>query len=168
MRSIISVIHRIVSFVCFFGTVLLLFMMLLTVTDILGRGMFNLPIPGAYELTEYLLVVLILGGIAYTQQVKQHIRVDFLVTKLSRRGRYALDIIFAFIGLVFMGLVVWQGLLGGVYAVGAGTVSDTLSVPDYIFQFFIPFGAFLFALEYIIRIIELIKYRADGQSEMIN
>ena len=63
-------------------------LMLITTADVVGRGFFNKPIAGTFELSEYMLAVIILLGAAYTQQVKGHVAVDFLTSRFSRGQRH--------------------------------------------------------------------------------
>jgi TRAP-type C4-dicarboxylate transport system permease small subunit len=60
---------------------------LLTLLDVLGRYVFNLPVRGAVELTESLMVGVIFTGIVLATQVQQHVTVDLLATSLGPRGR---------------------------------------------------------------------------------
>ncbi|MDO9351635.1 MAG: TRAP transporter small permease, partial [Deltaproteobacteria bacterium] len=58
-------------------------LMLITAADVLSRDLFNRPIPGTIELSQYMLAVVILLGLAYTQQVKAHVAVSLITSKLS-------------------------------------------------------------------------------------
>ena len=70
---------------CYIGMALLIPMMLLTTGEVLGRAVWNKPIPGTLELSSYMLAVFILLGLAYTQQVKGHVRVEMLIKRLPER-----------------------------------------------------------------------------------
>jgi len=54
----------------------LVFLMLLTAADVVGRDLLGHPVPGTVELSQYLLAVFILSGLAYTQQIKGHVNVS--------------------------------------------------------------------------------------------
>ncbi len=60
---------------------------LLTLLDVLGRYVFQLPVRGAVELTESLMVGVIFTGIVLATQVRQHVTVDLLAMSLGPRGR---------------------------------------------------------------------------------
>ena len=79
--------QRLTYALCFIGMFLLLPMMLLTTADVFGRAIWARPIPGTVELSSYMLAVFVLLGIAYTQQVKGHVRVSILVARIPERAK---------------------------------------------------------------------------------
>ncbi|MBI5443557.1 MAG: TRAP transporter small permease [Deltaproteobacteria bacterium] len=66
-------------------------MMLLTTADAAGRYLLNLPIGGAYEVTEKFLMVLTLLGVCHAYRNGSYVRLTFLVERLPRRLRLAVD-----------------------------------------------------------------------------
>ena len=107
-----ALIQRINFYVCIVGMCLLIPLMLLTTGDVMGRKFLAKTIPGAFELSEYLLAVFILLGAAYTQQVKGHVGVDFITARLSPRVRTVCQIITTFLSLSSLlssyGMVGWR------------------------------------------------------------
>ncbi|MDH5696333.1 MAG: TRAP transporter small permease subunit, partial [Dehalococcoidia bacterium] len=75
-------IQRATFYVCVVGMCLLIPMMLLTTGDAIVRATLARTIAGAVEISEYMLAVFILLGLAYTQQVKGHVRVSFFISRL--------------------------------------------------------------------------------------
>lgn len=165
MHDIIKVIHRTVYYVCFVGMVVLLLMMLLTVSDVIGRSIFNRPITGTFEITNYLLVIIVLFGIAYAEQVGQNIRVELFADKLPPWGQLAIYSIFTFMALAFFSLMVWQGWEEGFMAKQVGTTSDIWNIPAFPFRFLIPFGAFLLSVELLLKLITSVKSLSKGMDE---
>ena len=53
------------------GSYVLFGMMLLTIFDVIGRYIFNLPITGAYEITEAMMVTVVFFFIGYAQAKKK-------------------------------------------------------------------------------------------------
>ena len=68
------------------GLVALAFMMVLTVADVLMRYCFRSPLPGASELTELMLVIIVFFALADTHTVRGHVAVDLVVTRLAPRA----------------------------------------------------------------------------------
>ncbi len=60
------------------ASVLLFGMMLLTFADVVGRYLFNRPIPGSFEVTELLLLVLIFAGLPLVSHADEHVTMDFI------------------------------------------------------------------------------------------
>ena len=140
-------IQRLNLYVSMAGMSLLIPLMLLTTSDVIGRGFFRKPIPGSFELSEYMLAIFILLGAAYTQQVKGHVRVDFITSKLSPHLRAVCEIVTTVLGLFIIAIVIWQGFLEGIRE---RTVSDMLRIPQYPFRLLVAIGGFLLWLELLI------------------
>jgi TRAP-type C4-dicarboxylate transport system permease small subunit len=140
-------IQRLNLYVSMAGMFLLIPLMLLTTSDVIGRGFFRKPIPGTFELSEYVLAVFILLGAAYTQQVKGHVGVDFITSRLSPRPRAVCEIITTILSLFIIVVIIWQGFLEGIRE---RTVSDMLRIPQYPFRLLVAIGGFLLWLELLI------------------
>jgi len=139
-----KVIHRLNFYVAVVGMSFIIPLMLLTTGDIIGRSFFSKTIAGTFEISEYILATFILLGAAYTQQVKGHVGVDFLTSRLSPRIRIACEIITTLLSLFIIGIVVWQGWAEGI---GERAVSDQLRIPQYPFRLLVAVGGFLLWLE---------------------
>jgi len=122
-------------------------LMLLTTGDIIGRKFFSKTIPGTFEISEYILATFILLGAAYTQQVKGHVGVDFLTSRLSPRTRIVCEMITTLLSMFIIGIVVWQGWAEGIIE---RAVSDQLRIPQYPFRVLVAVGGFLLWLELLI------------------
>lgn len=152
------------------GTLILFPMMLLTTFDVIARNVFNRPIPGTYEASEYLLVVIILFGIGYVQQRDAQVRVDMFINMMPRKIALSLEVIYTIIGLCFFALVVWQGIVGTFHSVEQGEISTILNIPSYPFEFLIAFGSFLLCLELFVKLMKLLFKREfdTGKTEVIS
>ncbi len=140
-------IRRINYIVCAVGMATIIPLMLLTFADVMLRGFFNKPIPGTFELSQYILAIFILLGAAYTQQVKGHVGVDFLTSRLTPRLRASCEIIATLLSLFIIAIVIWQGWVEGITE---KTVSDQLRIPQYPFRVLVSVGGFLLWLELLI------------------
>jgi len=135
---------------CFIGMFLAIPLMLLTVGDVMGRSFFNKPIPGTFELSEYMLAVIVLLGAAYTQQVKGHVGVDFLTSRSAPRTPAVLPALTTLAGLLIIAILVWQGYLEGIHE---KAVSDQLRVPQWPFKLLVAAGGLLLWLELLLDVI---------------
>jgi TRAP-type C4-dicarboxylate transport system permease small subunit len=135
-------------------------LMLLTVGDVVSRSFFNKPIPGSFELSEYLLAVIVLLGAAYTQQVKGHVGVDFLSSRFSTKIQATLQALTTLACLSIVAILVWQGYLEGIHE---KAVSDQLRVPQWPFKLLVAFGGLLLWLELLLDLISSIQKIAGRQ-----
>ena len=76
--------------------------------DVFGTKILNMPIPGTFEVTETLMVVLVFGGLAYAQERKRHVRIEFLLRILSSRARAVFELFAVLVGDVFFILLTWR------------------------------------------------------------
>ncbi len=142
------------------GMFLLIPLMLVTTWDVLGRKFLSKTVPGMFELSEYILAVFILLGAAYTQQVKGHVGVDFVIKRFSLRTRTLCQIITVFLSLFIVTILVWQGWVEGIKE---RTVSDMLRIPQYPFRLLVAIGGFLLWLELLIDLADFIKTFKRGR-----
>ena len=147
LATVKQIIQRATLALCFFGMFLLIPMMLLTTGDVIGRAVCARPIPGTVELSSYMLAVFILLGVAYTHQVKGHVRVSMLVSRLPKGAELALDLLTTLLSLFIIAVLGWQGWVVGIEE---RTVSDMLRIPQFPFRLMISVAAVFLCLELII------------------
>lgn len=147
-------IQRADFYICSVGMVLLIPMMLLTAGDIIGRAVWARPIPGAVELSSYMLAVFILLGVAYTHQVKGHVRVSMLVSRLPERAGLLLDVVTTLLSLFIISILAWQGWVVGIEE---RTVSDMLRVPQLPFRLLVSVAGALLCLELLIDLADSLR-----------
>lgn len=139
---------------CFLGMFFALPLMLLTVADVVGRAFFDKPIPGSFELSEYMLSVLILLGAAYTQQVKGHVGVDFLTKRFSPRLQDICAVVTTLACLFIVSILVWQGYVD---AMAETAVSDQLRIPQRPFKMLVAVGGLLLFMEFAVDLWERLQ-----------
>jgi len=122
-------------------------LMVITAVDVVGRDIFNHPIPGTVELSQYMLAVFILLGLAYSHQVKAHVAVSIITSRLSRPVQLILNILITLVCLFISFIIAWQGWVVGIEE---KTVSDMLRVPQYPFRLLVAVAACLMCLELLI------------------
>ena len=160
LESFSKVVRKVSYGACFVGMFLAIPLMLLTVGDVTGRSFFNKPIPGTFELSEYMLAGIVLLGAAYTQQVKGHVRVDFLTGRCFPRTRSVLQAVTTLAGLLIIAIMVWQGYLEGIHE---KAVSDQLRVPQWPFKLLVAVGGLLLWLELLLDFISSVLKIAGRQ-----
>ena len=143
-------IQRVNRCVCYAGMLLIVPLMLLTSADVIGRAAFSRPIPGIVELSSYMLDVFILLGLAYTQQVKGHVRVSMLTSRLPQRAQQSLEILVTLLSLFIMVLLAWQGWVVGMEETA---VSDMLRIPQRPFKLLVGVAAILLCLELVVDLV---------------
>jgi TRAP-type C4-dicarboxylate transport system permease small subunit len=86
----------------------LVFLMLVTFVDVLGRYAFNAPLVFAVEVIELGMGLVIGFGLAATTLSGGHISVDLVSAAAPKAVRALLMRLSALVGLIFFGLVAWR------------------------------------------------------------
>lgn len=126
MQGLSQVLERLALGVLLVGGVGMLLSMFLGTADVIGTQMLGYPVPGALEITESTMVLIVFGALTYGQIRRRHIRVELLYTRLPPRGRAALDILADLCGLLFFGLLLWQGINEAEFSMQIGEATDGL------------------------------------------
>ncbi len=136
------------------GSSVIALMMLLTVSDVVGRRLFKQAVLGAYELNEIMLVIVVFFTLSYVEVLRRHISIGLVVDRLKQKTQ---DIIDSIMYVLFLGLfcvLTWQLCI---YAVevhqNEQVVSVTLGAPVLPFVAFAAFGSFLLSLVVLMRLL---------------
>lgn len=137
------------KFMSYIGNISIAGMTLLSAADVVGRYLFNSPILGAYEITEYLLLIMVFSYLGITQSQKAHINVDIVFNHLSPRFQAILMRINYMICLVMMIIVSYMGVQKVLANIKVGEASILLKIPDYPFAIFLTIGCVVLTIEFL-------------------
>jgi|WetSurMetagenome_2_1015567.scaffolds.fasta_scaffold638796_1 TRAP-type C4-dicarboxylate transport system permease small subunit len=135
------------------GAVVFLAMMLITVTDVVGRSAFLHPLEGASELVGLLLVIGATWGMGYCQLNKMHIRINIFTEKMSQRNQKIFWIMTYLVSSLAAGGVAWQGIIKTAHYITAtrGQITNVLEFPYWPFWLLMTIGfawvCFIFLIE---------------------
>lgn len=136
------------TYLSYIGNAALAFMMLLTTTDVLGRYFFNAPVLGAYEITEYLMLIMVFSYLALAQSQKAHINVDIVFNRLPAWLQRVFERFNHIVCLLVMILVTWKSAQRIAELKNTGEASLLLKIPDYPFAIFLVIGCLVFCIEF--------------------
>lgn len=122
-----------------------------TVVDVLGRGLADKPLRGAFELSEYMLGIIVLSAVAFTEVTGGHVKVTLILDRVSSKTRSILEVISAMLSLLLFGFLSWRG---AVEAARCAIVSDMLRIPQKPFRFLVPAACLLLLLVLLIKVYE--------------
>lgn len=151
----VSVLNRGASF---FASVVLFMLMLLVSADVIGRYAFNTPVPGTFEIASVFLTIIIFLGIAYAQERKRHIFVDFFLSRLSERVKWPLVLAQLAMGAAVFGLLtLCTGKDSWTAVVERQAWWGLISVPIYPGKIAITVGCGLACIQFMLEIIRWIS-----------
>jgi len=119
-------------------------MVILVVTHVFGRFLFNAPLSGLPELEGYSLVVLAFLGLAYAGVVKAHVRVDIIVNKFPIWLQHVIDTCTGLTSLTLWVFIAWRSFEYALKVMDPMVGSAWLEIPIFPFIFLIVFGSVLF------------------------
>jgi len=106
------------------------FMMLLTVADVILRAG-GRPIIGTFEVVSLLLALVIGFGIPQVSIDRGHVSMDFLMDKLSKRGRNVMNTFTRALCLILFALIGFNLFNVGARFHASGEVTPTIMIPFY-------------------------------------
>lgn len=134
--------------------------MLLIVSNIILRALFNRPILGTYEYAGFLTAVVIGLSLAYCAVQNGHIAVSFVVDRFPPKMQAVVDIVTNIVALCFWGLSAWHVWKYANNTAVNGIVSPTTQTPFHPFIYIVSFGLFVLCLVLLVRLIESLKRAA--------
>ena len=97
-------------------------MMVVILTDVIGRAFFAAPLPLATETSVMLLIVKVFLGMAGAQATDSNFQVTVLTDLLSPRWKYLQRIVSLSVALLGIGMIAW---LASSYAIEATEMGET-------------------------------------------
>ena len=122
-------IERISLWFAYVGGVMLMLIALMTVISVFSRKLFDQPIPGDVEITQYVIAVAISAFFPYCLFSGGNLIVDFFTAKASENTRRVLDAVGALTLAFAMGLFAWRTFVGTISVKSSGETSMVISMP---------------------------------------
>jgi TRAP-type C4-dicarboxylate transport system permease small subunit len=99
------------------------------------------------------MVVLVFGGLAFTELAQGHVDVDLVVHRFAARGRALCEAMAALLSAAFWGGIAWRTALRAIEVHAAGETTSTLLVPVAPFMVAAAAGSGAFALALLVRML---------------
>jgi len=121
--------ERLARVVAIAGGMVLIGVVSMTVISVLGRYLFNAPIPGDYELTELACGIAVFAFFAYCHARSGNIVVEFFTGRLRARHKTALATVHNIAFTLVAGLITWRLFVGGMHKLQDGETTLFLGIP---------------------------------------
>lgn len=146
---------------CAVAMLALAIMTVIVTGDVILRYVFNAPTKWVGEISSFLMVVIVLMGLAYTQKERGHIKVDIILSRLPKAVRRWAELMILVISFVFTIILLYLTAGDFWLSVKWGTTSESvMAFPLAPWQAFIPIGLAILALVLIWGIYtEVVKIR---------
>ena len=144
-EHVVNLISRSINWV---AVIALVFMVLLTCANIIGR-LFGNPIPGAFDNTELFAVIVAAFAMAYTQVMKGHVPVEIVTERISERAKAILTTITSPFLVALSVMATWQSMVYASEKWAVGEVSGTVHIPFYPYIYGMAFSFAVLTLVFI-------------------
>ena len=145
-KALNAILERTASIFYGFGSGVLAVLMVFTFVDVALRYFFSSPVKGDYEISSYLMVLVIPSGLALTALKKKHIRVDVFTQFLPQRVQSGLSAFAYLITLGFLAFMIWQTAKYASLLIESGQQATSIPVSDYPFLIVLTIYLIVFAL----------------------
>lgn len=115
-------------------------MMFLTFVDVVGRYVFNSPFPGATELIQFMMGIVVTFSVVYTAHQKSHIGVDLVINRLYGGTKRLIRLVTSFLSFCLFIFITWQAIVSISDEFHSNLTSATLYIPVYPFIATAAFG----------------------------
>ncbi len=148
--------HKVEKYLNYIGGGLILTAMMTLVTcDVVARFIFNHPIHGVTEITEFLMVGMLYLTLAHTQAAKHNIKVEVLITHFPPKLRQGTELFTYILGLLVFAVITWQGVWSAADAWKIGEITFGLvELPLFPAKVLVPIGSFFLCLRFLLDILE--------------
>lgn len=116
-------------------------MMFLTGADVAFRYLFNSPISGSYEITQYMMPIVIAFGLSRCAMEKGHVNVELVISRFSARTKACMNSIVNIFFFALFALITWQSLLRAIGMMASGLKSEVLAIPVFPFVLTVTLGS---------------------------
>jgi C4-dicarboxylate transporter DctM subunit len=131
--------------------------------EVIMRFIFRSPTTWVMEISSLFTIVASFLLFAYTLQEKGHTRVDFITAMVSRRSAFFLELFTTLLGLVYCGVLTWYGVKMVQSSLIMEEVTQTLQIPLWIPQLFVPIGGALMFIQ-LLKFLKQDLFRKRGEA----
>ncbi len=117
LSAIDRVLGRVEDAVTLFAAAFIFMLMIFVVCEVVGRYVFNRPIPGAIDWIEVYMAVFAFLPAAYAQRLGVHVRMELVVARMRGRLLWATECFAVCIGVVYCLIIIdksWEHFLRSV------------------------------------------------------
>lgn len=131
----------------------LIFLMGLTVVDVIGRYVFHAPIFGAQDLSELTLILIVFGAMAFCGRTDGHVSVDLFVAVIGPKRMRVADMLTNLAASFILGILSWRAYENAKLSEMLEAASNLLQIPLAPFHLVVSGGAALYALVALVQAI---------------
>jgi TRAP-type C4-dicarboxylate transport system permease small subunit len=134
------------------GGLAIFLLVLLATANVLGRWLFDLPVTGYVDWVEQAMAFIALLGIAYTQRLGGHIRMDLVIGRLRGRLLWLAELVTVVLMLLVTLVLIYGSYLHFWRAYDIGDSSVDINLPTWPAKLVVPFALSVLALRLVLQL----------------
>jgi TRAP-type C4-dicarboxylate transport system permease small subunit len=134
------------------GGIAIFLLVLLATTNVLGRWLFSWPIDGYIDWVEQAMAFIAFLGLAFTQRVGGHIRMDIVISRLHGRALWVSEFLSVLLMLSLTLVLIYGSYLHFLRAYEIGDSSLDINLPTWPAKLVIPVALSVLALRLLIQL----------------
>ena len=140
------------------GWLLVLYCMILGVTDVFLRYVLNNPSQWISVTVQFAMVLMACVGGVYAFNSDSFVKLDLFYANFSKRKKAICDIITVVFTLLFLGVLIWKGYQAAMFSIKLKQVTPTsIPLPLYPLKVFIPISGVIMLLVVIKKLVNDIR-----------
>lgn len=166
LKKIDRVLERFLSIMDGIASTAIFAIMILITADVLSRLLFNRPFVGTAEIVSSIIIIVCFLEIPYVAVKGAHVRTTMLYDKVGEKGKLAINILAAVLGILVYGFIIkasWGNLLHAI-SIGEAEIAGSFHVTTVPGRFTIIFGSGLMILEFIDQIVKYAYQLITGKN----
>lgn len=140
------------------GGIVVMIMMLYITGDVLGRYLFDKPLPVSFEIAEMLMIFVVFAALPYVHVCRKHLRLTFLFKRMPPQGQLIGDVLALVIGIFIFAIIAWQATD---WAMSAWHTNEyrlgVVRIPYFPARFALAIGAYITTLEFLVDLVGRIR-----------
>ena len=160
-------VHRIEKLAALISGLGIFALMLLGVAHVLGRKFFDLPVFGYIDIVEIMMAFLVFLGIAYTERLGGHIRMELFVSYLKGRWLALFEIVGVGLGLAICGVLLvysWDHAMRALYL---GNSSIDAQLPLWPSKIIVPIALAMLFVRLLVSLWAYLRILIDPSKPMV-
>jgi TRAP-type C4-dicarboxylate transport system permease small subunit len=134
------------------GGVVIFLLVLLATANVAGRYLFSTPVDGYIDWVEQAMAFIAFLGLAYTQRLGGHIRMDIVVGRLRGRMLWVSELLSVILMLITTLILVYGSYLHFLRAYQIGDSSLDINLPTWPAKLVVPFALSVLALRLVVQL----------------
>jgi TRAP-type C4-dicarboxylate transport system permease small subunit len=154
--------HRLEKMLALLGGIVIMLLVLLATVNVLGRWIFSLPISGYIDWVEQAMAFMAFLGLAYTQRLGGHIRMDILVSHLHGRKLWFAELVSTVLMLLVTLVLIYGSWLHFLRAWQIGDSSLDINLPTWPAKLVVPVALTVLALRLLLQCWGYLRAMREG------